>query len=357
MPSSDRMSLWRADVLVPLLFISNLINFSWASFLSEFKEGNPQFRSEEELSWLHHEWVLAFDRTYENPWEREARFEIFKDNLRFIEEHNNPKNNYTYTLGLNAFADLSHEEYQAKYVFPRTDDNSLSQDGSGEDFEEEEPTDADLGNLPDSVDWRLTGAVSAVINQQTCGSCWAWAAAGAVEGFHQIQTGEMIRVSAQQLLDCSWRTSDCGGGYERHAYQYIVNNKGVDSLENYPYKAEQGDCKRDSAKLVTIKGWRNVLGMHGDELQRAVARQPVSIVLGATGRDFQLYDRGVFTGSCSGTNHVMVIVGYGSENAQDYWLLKNTWGFGWGDDGYIKIDRNAKRIGACRLTGRAIYPY
>ena len=151
------MSFRSSAIFLLLLFISTFINLSYG-------DHHPHYRSELEVSWVFNEWLLAFDKTYESPLEREKRFEIFKDNLRYIDEHNDPGNNYTYTLGLNSLADLSYEEYQAKYLFPVTYNTSLPGEIRGEDFEEEH-----LGQVANSVDWRLKGSVSEVVNQQLCG--------------------------------------------------------------------------------------------------------------------------------------------------------------------------------------------
>ncbi|CAA7403801.1 unnamed protein product [Spirodela intermedia] len=356
------MRLWWLKIVVALLSSWALISLTWGSFVIEdydgLKIGLKALRSEEEVSWLYDEWQLTVDRTYEEPGERERRYEIFKDNLRFIDEHNHPKNNHTYTLGLNELADLSYEEYQAKYLVPWMGEDPLFSSGRDE-LAAEELNDGDLEQIPDSKDWRMSGSVSPVVNQGSCGSCWAWAAAGAVEGLHHIRTGQMIRVSAQQLVDCVKMCRGCDGGRATRAMDYIRKNGGVDSLENYPYTGKDGVCRNNRAKLVSIDEWRQIIPIAGEmELKRIVARQPVAISTDAEAREFQLYKGGIFNGKCQiKTNHAMVVIGYGSENGQDYWLIKNTWGFNWGEHGYVKMARNINsKKGLCGLMTHAVYP-
>ncbi|CAA7403736.1 unnamed protein product [Spirodela intermedia] len=359
------MCLWRPKIVVALLFSWAFISLTWASFVIEDYEGPriglETLRSEEEISWLYDEWLMTVDRTYEEPGERQRRFEIFKDNLLFIDEHNHPKNNHTYTIGLNELADLSYEEYQAKYLIPSIGENPLFSSGRGDELATEERGDGILEQVPDFKDWRIDGSVSAVINQGSCGKeLLGLAAAAAVEGLHHIRTGQMIRVSAQQLVDCDSRSLGCVGGWQSRAISYIQQNGGVDSAENYPYTGKKGVCRTNSAKLVSVNGWKKVPEIYGEmKLKQVVAAQPVAVATDALNRIFQLYKGGVFNDKCNiTTNHVMAVVGYGVENGQDYWLVKNSWGFNWGENGYVKMARNINQIyGLCGIVTAAIYPW
>lgn len=148
-----------------------------------------------------------------------------------------------------------------------------------------------------------------------------------------------------------------------YAFEFIINNGGIDSEEDYPYKAEDGACdlNRKNAKVVSIDSYEDV--PVGDEkaLQKAVAYQPISVAVEAGGRDFQFYQSGVFTGKCgTALDHGVTAVGYGSENGLEYWLVRNSWGSSWGEAGYIKMERNlADRgpvTGKCGIAMEASYP-
>uniref|UniRef100_A0A1D1XSM8 Actinidain n=1 Tax=Anthurium amnicola TaxID=1678845 RepID=A0A1D1XSM8_9ARAE len=279
-------------VIVRMAFLSTWFCISSALDMSivnyEKIDGvRETLRSEEEMRWLHEEWSVRFDKSYGELKEKERRFEIFKDNLRFIDEHNHPRNNHTYTVGLNDLADLTHEEYQAKYVNPWLSMNAHSSlkvsNENASDYLDDE-----VGQLPGFVDWRASGAVGPVINQGDCGSCWAWAAVATVEALHHIRTGQLISLSAQQLVDCV--PNGCKGGWVQRGLSFIVTNRGVATAESYPYTKKDGTCDR-SPKVVSIDSTRQVPANNEKALQRAVSRQPVGISMEATGRDFQLYSR------------------------------------------------------------------
>ncbi|KAI7739280.1 hypothetical protein M8C21_017510 [Ambrosia artemisiifolia] len=147
-----------------------------------------------------------------------------------------------------------------------------------------------------------------------------------------------------------------------YAFQFIISNGGIDSENHYPYNGESSVCdpiKKNKAKIVSLDGYEDVPPENEKALMKAVAHQPVSVGIEASGRAFQLYSSGVLTGSC-GTNldHGVVVVGYGSENGKDYWIVRNSWGPNWGEDGYIRMERNKvdTRAGMCGITMMASYP-
>ncbi|CAK9315781.1 unnamed protein product [Citrullus colocynthis] len=317
-------------------------------------QGSPQ-RTDAEVAALYESWLVHHGKAYNALGEKERRFEIFKDNLRFIDEHN--RESRTYKVGLTRFADLTNEEYRAKFLGGRISRKPrLSAAKSGRYA-------ATLGDdLPDHVDWRKKGAVAAVKDQGQCGSCWAFSTVAAVEGINQITTGELISLSEQELVDCDKSYNmGCNGGLMDYAFQFIIDNGGIDTDEDYPYKGHDGACdpNRRNAKVVTIDGYEDVPENDESSLKKAVASQPVSVAIEAGGRAFQLYQSGVFTGRC-GTNldHGVVAVGYGTDNGTDYWIVRNSWGKNWGESGYIRLERNVANIttGKCGIAVEPSYP-
>lgn len=316
------------------------------------------WRSEEEVKAVYRWWLAKHGKTYNGLEENDKRFGIFKDNLMFIDEHNSE--NRTYKVGLNRFADLTNKEYRSMYLGTRTDAKRrlLKSRNPSQRYAFR----AGNEKLPESVDWRKTGAVTPIKDQGSCGSCWAFSTVAAVEGINQIVTGELKSLSEQELIDCD-RTYNlgCNGGLMDYAFDFIVTNGGIDTEDDYPYEGLDGICdpSRKNAKVVSIDGYEDVPPYNERALQKAVAHQPVSVVIEASGRALQLYVSGIFTGACGAAlDHGVVVVGYGSENGKDYWTVRNSWGNTWGEEGYLRLERSVigSYTGKCGIAMEASYP-
>ncbi|XP_042386878.1 zingipain-2-like [Zingiber officinale] len=318
--------------------------------------GAVPIRSDEEVRMLYLEW-----RAKNHPAEKyldlnEYRLEVFKENLQFVDEHNAAadRGENTFRLGMNRFADLTNEEYRARFLGNFSQMRSTSRKISSRYLLREGD------NLPDSIDWRKNGAVVQVKNQAQCGSCWAFSAVAAIEGINQIVTGNLISLSEQELVDCDAGNRACNGGLMDVAFRFIINNGGINSEENYPYIGQKGACNtnKKNVNVASIDSYENVPRNNEKSLQKAVANQPVSVAIESAGRAFQLYRSGIFTGT-RGTalDHGVTIVGYGTENNKDYWIVKNSWGKNWGESGYIRMERNiANSAGKCGIAKYATYP-
>lgn len=280
---------------------------------------------------------------------------IFEANVAKVVKHNIEADMglHKYRLGVNAFADQTNTEFRSRRngfgVAVR------QQNGHVADFHDYRKA------LPATVDWRSKGYVTPVKNQEQCGSCWAFAAVASLEGQHFKKTGKLVSLSEQQLVDCSGSTGNmgCEGGLPDNAYLYIKQNGGIDTEASYPYTAQDGTCHFKKANVgATVAGYTDIQQGSESALQKAVASVgPISVGIDASNESFQLYSGGVYDEqSCSTTqlDHGVTIVGYGSENGQDYWLVKNSWGAQWGEEGYIKMSRNANN--QCGIATMASFP-
>jgi C1A family cysteine protease len=297
--------------------------------------------------------TVLHGKKYASKDEYELRRGIFALNKKMIEEHN--AKGETYTLGLNEFADLTHDEFTARYVGgwrgPTKRVNPVAV----------EHLMTNVTDLPASVDWTAKGAVTPIKNQGQCGSCWAFSTTGSVEGITFISTGTLPSLSEQQLVDCSGSAGNqgCNGGLMDNAFKWIIQNGGICSESEYPYKAAQGTCQT-CTPVATISGYTDVPVKNEDAMMSAVAQQPVSIAIQANQLAFQFYSGGVFTAAC-GTqlDHGVLAVGYGTESGTDYWKVKNSWGPSWGEAGYILLQRGGNLnggAGQCGLLTTPSYP-
>lgn len=311
---------------------SIFITTSVADVIDEF----PQFTSFQE----------RFNKKYNNIVEFENRFAIFRSNLHVINTHNLDMNK-NFTMGINQFSDLTSDEFKELFVSGLKKEvgsygcKSFSSSGKG---------------LPDSIDWRTLGVVTSVKDQGQCGSCWTFSATGAAEGAWAIARSELIDLSEQQLVDCAtginYGSHGCSGGQMEGAFKYLITNGQCD-LASYPYTAKDGVC-HSCSKVVSFSQCYDVIPNDQVSLKSAVAQQPISIAIEADTRYFQSYSGGILTSSSCGTtlDHGVLIVGYGAENGQKYWLVKNSWGTTWGDFGYVKIARSesVNDAGVCGIA-------
>lgn len=290
-------------------------------------------------------------KEYPTEEEHDLRRGIFETNLDFITAHNAAGHNWT--MGVNEFADLTWDEFREQSLGLVS--GLLRERTNGVDL-------SDVLTLPAEKDWRKEGAVTPVKNQQQCGSCWAFSTTGAVEGAHAIKTGKLVSLSEQQLVDCGAKEGSmgCNGGLMDFGFQYVIDNKGLCRETDYPYKAQTRTCKDQACSpAVQIASFQDVAKDNELALKAAVAQQPVSVAIEADQTGFQFYKKGVFDGRCGHQlDHGVLVVGYGTEDGKDYWLVKNSWGPSWGLDGYIKLSRSDSKWsrGQCGIAMQPSYP-
>jgi cathepsin L len=299
-------------------------------------------------------WKSTHNKQYSNV-EENVRRAIWENNLKIVESHNLEADLgvHTFWLGMNAYADMTNKEFNRVM----NGYNTTGQRSEGRQTFTFDPTVA----LPDTVDWRTQGYVTPIKDQGQCGSCWAFSATGSLEGQHFAKTKSLVSLSEQNLVDCSRKQGNmgCNGGLMDYAFEYIKVNNGIDTEPSYPYEAVDRTCRFKSADVgATDTGFVDITSKDENALQQAVATiGPISVAIDASHSSFQLYKRGVYNEPrCSQTqlDHGVLAIGYGVEGSSDYWLVKNSWGKSWGQEGYIMMTRNKKN--QCGIATASSYP-
>ncbi|KAH7663459.1 Ananain protein [Dioscorea alata] len=259
---------------------------------------------------MHEQWMAKHGRIYKSSTGKEHRLKIFAENLDFIRSFNN-NGTRSYKLAINRFADMTNEEFKAF----RTGFSKTSEAPDNSSFRYSNVTD-----VPPSMDWRSKGAVTPIKNQGGCGSCWAFAAVAAIEGIIQIKENILVSLSEQEILACDQGNNGCAGGFAYEAFKYVLDNGGLSTEDDYPYEKANGTCKTvkggegGSNYKAKINGRERVPANNESELVKAVVNQPVVFAIDSTGRNFQFYAGGIFTGGCGTVlDHEVTAVGYGED--------------------------------------------
>ncbi|KAI3734702.1 hypothetical protein L6452_14177 [Arctium lappa] len=292
------------------------------------------------------------------------RLGVFSKNLLRAAEHQllDP----TAVHGVTPFSDLSEEEFETLF---------LGVKGGGIDRKNGELGTAppmEVKDLPDDFDWREKGAVTDVKMQGPCGACWAFSTTGVIEGANFIATGKLLTLSEQQLVDCDHTCdpseedacdSGCSGGLMTNAYNYLIKAGGIESEESYPYTAKSGKCKFDAEKIaVKVSNFTSITGDEDQMAAHLVKHGPLAVGLNAV--FMQTYIGGV---SCPlicskrRVNHGVLLVGYGSKGFsilrlgnKPYWIIKNSWGKQWGENGYYRLCRGHSMCGMNTMVSEVI---
>lgn len=306
-------------------------------------------------------WKVKHDKNYTDPLAEKFRMKIFMENQAKIARHNAKAHQGTnsYFLKMNHYGDLLHHEFLGRMNgFDYQAKKQLRAVRNNEPVTWIEPANVEF---PKSVDWRNKGAVTPVKDQGQCGSCWAFSTTGSLEGQHYRKTGQLLSLSEQNLVDCSSRfgNNGCNGGLMDNAFRYIKSNGGIDTERSYPYDGVEEECHFNPDNVgETDKGYVDIPQGSEHALKKAVASVgPVSVAIDASHETFQFYSHGVYDEpECDpeGLDHGVLVVGYGTEDGDDYWLVKNSWSEKWGDEGYIKMSRN--KDNQCGIASCASYP-
>ena len=289
-----------------------------------------------ELEYMNY--MAKFAKQHATVEEYAARLVNFIKTHEFIAENNATE---THVAGHNQFSDWHYAEYKNILGYRRSE------------LAEKNIKVFDESANADSVNWVDAGAVTPVKDQGQCGSCWAFSTTGSLEGAHFVASGELLSFSEQQLVDCAYikyGNYGCNGGLQDNAYNYYEDGNDAMLESSYKYQGVKGSCAYDASEAtnVTVSNYVDVTPSNPTQMKAALNTQPLAVAIEADKMVFQTYQSGVLTSSKCGENldHAVLAVGYGTEDGQDYWLVKNSWNTTWGDQGYIKLGMDSTN-GTC----------
>ena len=256
--------------------------------------------------------------------------------------------------------------------------------------------------LNKGIDWTKNGMTTMVKDQGQCGSCWAFSAVSTLESYMRINNRSSEMLSEQELVDCSTEDYGCSGGFMDTAYDYVIENSGLHSSEDYPYTAKDGECKANCCKEYneyvnenknleleafdkSIKKFykeefsddeknprlhRRVPGSKFTEyrffkpesvsdIKKSLEKGPIAIALDANSFFFRFYESGVIdlpSEYSYGLNHAVMLVGWDTDSEGEHWIIQNSWGSGWGDKGLVRLRiREGEGTLLCQIYG--VYPH
>jgi predicted secreted protein len=218
------------------------------------------------------------------------------------------------------------------------------------------PTSGGSPSLPAAFDWRDQGGVTSVKSQGSCGSCWAFGTVGPLEANIKIKDGIEKDLSEQYLVSCNTDGWGCDGGWWAHDYHEwkkpsSESEAGAVPEADFPYVAWDAPCNGPYSHPYQIDSWTFIGSEYGVPSTEAIKQAiydhgPVSAAV-CVNSAFQYYYGGIFTGpQCTDINHAITLVGWDdNQGSNGVWILKNSWGTGWGEYGYMRIGYGISRVG------------
>lgn len=314
------------------------MNFFFFTFLACVSAGSLTQQVTDAFS----NFMTKYDKSYDTVEEYAKRLTIFSANMDKVNKMNaeHVLINGEAVFGVTPFSDLSPEEFKKFYLGYKPSNSTKPRVDVHID-----------GPIANDVDWVSQGAVTPVKDQGRCGSCWAFSATAAIESYAKLAGQSLQVLSAQQINSCDKRDGGCNGGNTETAYEYVKSAGGIESERDYPYTSgggSTGSCKFQSSKIaVTISGYHSV--SRGESaLKQALNAGPASVCLAAS--SWQSYSGGILSRCDNQVDHCVQATGY---SGSSYWRIRNSWGTGWGESGFIRL---AQGSDLCKVSDDTTYP-
>ena len=296
-------------------------------------------------------------------------YEIFQKNYHLINQANKflKSENKSFSLSLNPYADII--DFDDEYTQTDLMINPIKSP--------EVKTSTYLKALQAPIDyldkvikfdklskfnWNDTGLLTPIKNQGRCGSCWAFAVTTSLETFMRNRQYNITRLSEQQLVNCSPYDYGCNGGMMHTAFDYIIENDGLYSNDDYPYVATTNNCTNlpNYSKVPgsNLKDYKFVIPKSIIDMKVSLLENPIAIAVDADNIYFRFYEEGVIdvpSNFSSSLNHAVLLVGFDYDEQGEYWIIQNSWGKKWGMDGFAKI-RIAPDEGVLLCQTYGVYP-
>ena len=344
--------------------VATILQATVSVYLIDTVNARPPRGDQLDESYSFERYMDDFSKTYESEADYVRRKATFQSNLAFILEHNRQPNK-TYTMGINQFVDT--EPPDVSFGLDRVSHRQMLQD----DHDQHRrllPFDVDdVSLLPPEVDWRQVGAATPIKDQGSCGSCWAFAAVTTIESHLFLESGMLFSLSVQEPVSCAPNPRECGGqggcsGSTAELAFDFLSSHGIVEEWHYGYASHDGNepscafptnrTHRDvwtnstlvEGAVATLNGWVATDDNDYAAVMNAVAKHgPIAVNVAA--HEWNFYESGILTSgnkpSSFNINHVVVLMGYGTDDntGLDYWLVRNSYGPRWGENGYIRLLR------------------
>jgi len=297
-------------------------------------------------------WMKVFNKNYETTAEYDARFEIFKKNLIRYAALNAIDDFVDH--GPTMFSDMTQQEFRDTYLLKNfTSPLRENKNVPMYPFTPSNPP----GGYPSSYSWVAKGATTPVYNQGQCGSCWAFSTTESIESMNAIKGNGLKELSMQQIVDCDHTDHGCGGGNPPTAYEYVRGAGGLDTYASYPYYGTQGPCRFNPSNIgerISSWGYVTTTRNEGQMLAFTYSDGPPSVCVDAS--TWSSYRGGVYTASNCGKSldHCVQIVGWDVVSGIDAWIVRNSWGTGWGYGGYLYVAMGQDACGIAQECTSAV---